>query len=356
MHKLLLLTAITGLFCLPVMPVYGEEWKEVGPGNAVELPSHFFHQKKYRVQWWYFTGHLYDEAGREFGYELTFFAAGVQLRPYRSRFGINTIYFSHFAISDVAGNKFHHYSNSDAGAFGFTGADDRRLHVWVDKASLEGTSERMHIKAEAEATAIDLILVPSKRVILNGDRGYSRKSEESPLIASLYFSFTDLQTSGMLKLGDQLFAVKGKSWFDREISSRGLTKNETGWDWFSLQLDDGREIMLYIIREKNGTTGAYSSGTFVQKDGSYRHLTAADFRVDVKSRHTSGETGTDYPSKWEVFIPSEKLKLLITPLVAEQEFPAGEAMGNAYWEGTCRIEGNAKGRAYVEMTGYQKTN
>jgi predicted secreted hydrolase len=212
--------------------------------------------------------------------------------------------------------------------------------------------KKMHIKATADDADLDLSLVPGKPVVLNGDRGYSRKSDESPLIASLYFSFTDLSTEGTLKLGDTVFQVKGKSWFDREISSRGLGKNEVGWDWFAIQLDDEREIMLYTIRNRDGSINQYSSGTLVYQDGKYRHLERGDFSVTVLSRYTSAQSGARYPSKWEVTIPSENLSFLVTPLVQDQEFTAADAMGTSYWEGTCRVEGIAKGRAYVEMTGY----
>ena len=343
------------LVILLVLPAFAQEWqwRDVAPGDMVKLPADLYFQKEYRIQCCYFTGHLFDANGREFGYELTFFAAGVQNKAYQSKFGVNTIYLSHLAVTDAQRKRYYHFSTADAGAYGFAGADSKRLHVWVDKDFVEGTPKKMHVKAVAEDVGLDLILVPAKPAILNGERGYSRKSEASPLIASLYFSFTDLKTEGTMKLGPSLFPVKGKSWFDREISSRGLSKDEAGWDWFALQLEDGREIMLYDIRKKDGSIGAYSSGTLAYKDGRYRRLSKGDFTVNVLDHHTSEHTAARYPSKWEITVPSENLRLVATPLVQDQEFTVADAMGNSYWEGTCGIEGNARGRAYVEMTGYQ---
>ena len=343
---------IIGLLLLLSAPALGREWRDIAPGDVVKLPGDLYFQKEYRVQWWYFTGHVFDKAGREFGYELTFFAAGVQRRAYRSKFGVNTVYLSHFAISDVAGNKYYHFSSADTDAFNFAGADGNRLRVWVDKTSLEGTLKKMHIRAKADGIDLDLFLIPEKPVVLNGEQGYSRKSEASPLIASLYFSFTDLETAGTLDLDGAVFPVKGKSWFDREISSRGLAKDEAGWDWFALQLKDGREIMFYRIRKKDGSVDRYSSGTLVYRDGGYRRLSKDDFVLRTLRHYTSEHTGARYPSKWEITVPSEKLKLVVTPLLQDQEFTAADALGNAYWEGTCRIEGTEQGRAYVEMTGY----
>jgi predicted secreted hydrolase len=341
-----------GLSLLLSLPVLGQEWRDVAPGTAVVLPKDLYFRRDYRVQWWYFTGHLCDAAGREFGYELTFFGAGVQKRMYQSKFGVNTIFLSHFAVSDVLGDRYYHFSNADAVAFGFAGADNIRLHVWVDKDTLEGTMKKMHIKASADNAALELSLVPGKPVILNGDRGYSRKSDESPLIASLYFSYTNLISEGTLTLGDTVFRVKGRSWFDREISSRGLGKNEVGWDWFALQLDDKREIMLYTIRNRDGTINQYSSGTLVYQNGKYRHLERGDFSITVMSHYISAQSGTRYPSKWKIAIPSESLSLVVIPLLQDQEFTEADALGTSYWEGTCKVEGIARGRAYVEMTGY----
>ena len=329
-----------------------EEYLNVTSGHKITLPRDFYYKKGYRVQWWYFTGHLFDQAGREFGYELTFFVVNVQKREFKSRFGVNNIYISHFAVSDVNGNRFYFSDNTDSGAYGFAGAEDSHLKIWIGNNIADGTVGKIHLKASDKEKTIDLQLIPEKAVVLNGDKGYSRKSEESPILASLYFSYTHLKTEGKLTIGNNIFTVKGKSWFDREISSRGLGKKQAGWDWFSIQLDDQREIMLYMLRNKDGSIDRYSSGTFIYPDGTYRHLSKDDFSVAVMDHYKSPKTKAGYPSQWEVKIPSEKLRLKITPLIREQEVLAYYSTGNYYWEGTCAVEGTAKGRAYVEMTGY----
>jgi predicted secreted hydrolase len=339
------------LLALPSISHAGE-YKDITPDSGVTLPGDFYYRSDYRVQWWYFTGHLFDGRGGEFGYELTFFVVGVQKRLYASRFGVDNIYISHFAVTDVRNGKYYFYDKADSGAFGFAGARDGALEVWVGDNVLGGIPDRMLISASDGDKKLDLELVPQKPIVLNGRMGYSRKSEESPLFASLYFSFTDLKTSGTLKLGKATFNVKGKSWFDRELSSRALSEKEKGWDWFSIQLDDGREAMLYLMRKKDGTLDGYSSGTFVYKDGRYRHLSIDDYKVNTETRYRSVKTGAVYPLVREVEIPSEGIRLRIIPLMQDQEFIAKGSTGNYYWEGTCRVEGSATGRAYVEMTGY----
>ena len=234
------------------------EFREITKGYSLTFPRDFYYKDGYRVQWWYFTGHLFTPEGREFGYELTFFVAGVQRKAYKSRFGVRDIYVSHFAISDVKEDSYSSFDKADSGAYGFAGAESDRLKVWVDGNELDGTMTRMHLRAHGGDKSLDLTLVPAKPVVLNGDNGYSRKSEESPEIASWYFSYTDMETEGSLTLGGKTLPVDGKSWFDREISSDKMGKSEKGWDWFSIQLDDGREVMLYVMRNKDGTFDPYS--------------------------------------------------------------------------------------------------
>jgi predicted secreted hydrolase len=340
------------IILLSLSAAYAGEYQDVTPDYTVKIPDDFFYKKGYRVQWWYFTGHVFDEKGREFGYELTFFIVNVQNRDYHSRFGVNKIIISHFAVSDIAGENFIFSDKADSGAYGFSGADENRLKVWIEDDILEGTLGHMFVKASDKEKTIELQLYPVKPVVLNGEGGYSRKSEESPLLSSIYFSLTNLKTEGTLRIGNNIYHIKGTSWFDRELSSRGPGDHQKGWDWFALQLDDDREIMLYILRHEDGSIDTYSSGTFIYPDGRYRRLLKDDFTVKVLSHYTSEKTGARYPAQWEITIPSEKILLKITPLMEDQEVIAYSTTGNYYWEGTCKVEGDVRGRAYVEMTGY----
>ncbi len=192
MKKLLCITLMLILYS----PAFAQEYLDVTRDYKLKFPEDFFYKNNYRIQWWYFTGHIFDDGGREFGYELTFFVVNVQQRDYRSKFGAERIYISHFAVSDVAGNKFHFSGEADTGAYGFAGAEDDRLKVWIQNNVLEGTVEKMHLKASDGKNGIDLHLAPVTPIVLNGENGYSRKSVESPLLASFYFSYTDLNTEG----------------------------------------------------------------------------------------------------------------------------------------------------------------
>jgi predicted secreted hydrolase len=254
----------------------------------------------------------------------------------------------------VSKKNFYFSDKSDSGAFDFAGARENLLNVWVGKNSVEEAIEKMHLRAFDVDKALDLILIPTKPVVLHGEDGYSRKSEESPLLASYYFSYTNLKTEGSLTIGNNRFKVKGKSWFDREISSRELGQKQIGWDWFAIQLDDNREIMLYLLRNRDGSIDKNSSGTLISGDGKYRHLAKEDFSVTVSSFYKSQKTGARYPSRWEIKIPSEKMHLTLIPLIEDQELVTTRSTFNYYWEGACAVEGTVHGRAYVEMTGYTR--
>lgn len=332
--------------------VNANEYNEVTPSYKVKIPTDFYYKNNYRVQWWYFTGQLIVSNGEEFGYELTFFVIDVQKRRYKSKFGVNKLYISHFSLTDVNKNNFKYFEKIDSGLYNFSGAKDNKLLIWVGEDRVEGNYNNFYIKAKGDDIELNLHLKPKKPLILNGDHGYSRKSEESYLFSSIYFSYTNLDTEGFIKIKNIVKSVKGKSWFDREIFTRGLSPSQKGWDWFSIRLDNDCEIMLYLLRKKDGKIDKYSSGTIIYKDGTYRHLKSNEFNIRVLSHYKSKKTNANYPAQWLITIPSERLSMKIIPIIKDQEFIAYASTNNYYWEGLCKVEGNVNGRAYVELTGY----
>jgi len=340
------------ILCVTAPPALAGEFADVTPDKSVAFPGDMHYRDGYKVQWWYFTGHLRDDQGRLFGYELTFFVVGVQKKHHRSRFGLNNIYISHFALTDVGGRRFSFSDIADRGAFSTSGTGRGDLLVWVERNQLRWSGDTMRIRAGDNEKAIDFLLVPEKKVVLHGKNGYSRKTSESPLSASLYFSFTRLTTTGTLQYQGKVFHVTGTSWFDRELSTRGLEKEVKGWDWFAIQLDDGRDIMIYRLRRGDGSIDPFSSGTLVGRDGSARYLSRDEIVVTVLGHYTSKKTGARYPSRWRITIPSAGIDVTVIPSLEDQECVATHSTLNHYWEGTCSVEGTATGRAYVELTGY----
>jgi predicted secreted hydrolase len=336
------------------------------PPYAFVFPRDHAAHAGYQSEWWYYTGHLRTADGRRFGYELTFFRFG--LRPGDppppaglSRWRGNQLYPAHFAITDERGNAFFHTERFAREALGMGAASRTRLAVRADDWSLDGAPmadprfERMHLRAAEGGNALDLVQVPRKPPAVHGIGGISRKAACASC-ASHYYSYTRLATSGTLTYGGVRYAVDGLSWMDHEYGSSELQRDQAGWDWFSIQLDDGREVMLYLLRRKDGSVTPESSGSIVARDGSVRHVTLHEFAVTVPpgARWKSPHTGAQYPDRWRVAIPEAGLDLRLTPTVADQELDAATG-GISYWEGAVLVsasDGSAAGTGYVELTGY----
>src|SRR6185436_395164 len=191
---------------------------------------------------------------------------------------------------------------------------------------------------------------------IHGEGGVSRKSSGVGE-ASHYYSLPQLASTGTVTLEGRTYPVRGLTWMDHEFGSGRLAPSLRGWDWFSLQLDDGRSLMLYVLRRKDGGVDSASSGTLIEADGRTRHLPLAAFETRSAMTWKSPRTGATYPSGWTVRVPSADLDLEVTPELADQELVTGGAVGVVYWEGAVRASGRAggkkiAGRGYVELTGY----
>jgi predicted secreted hydrolase len=329
----------------------------------LEFPEDHGPHPDYQTEWWYYTGNLKAEDGRHFGYQLTFFRRALvppELRAERSsEWAADQAYMAHFALTDVAGGRYQAFERFSRGAAGLAGAQASPFRVWLEDWSVEEMGrDTVRMRAaqrdagSGQRVAIDLVLTDLKGPVLQGDQGYSAKGPQ-PGNASYYYSMTRLATSGTVEAGGTTFAVAGLSWMDHEFSTSGLAADQVGWDWFSLQLDDGSELMLFELRKEDGTIDTFSSGTFIASDGSTRHLSRDEFEIRVEDTWRSPQTGATYPAAWTIEVPSLELVLDIVPHLADQEL----IVSYAYWEGAVRMEGQraaspVHGDGYVEMTGY----
>jgi predicted secreted hydrolase len=306
----------------------------------------------FQTEWWYYTGHLRAEDGRSYGFELTFFRVGIRRgAPSRSAWALRDVYFAHFTITDEARRRFLVADAINRGALGMAGAEAKRYRVWIDEweASLEG--ETHHLRATHPEWSLDLKLRSAKPPVIHGRDGISRKAA-GPGHASHYYSLTRLRGGGLLRLGKERLAVTGQAWMDHEWGSNQLTPEQVGWDWFSLQLDDGRELMLYLMRRRDGGVDPVSSGTLIEADGRSRHLPLDAFYTRASGEWRSRRTGGRYPSGWSVQVPDANLDLVVTPVLPDQEVVTSGGAGVTYWEGAVRVRGSQTGVGYVELTGY----
>lgn len=323
--------------------------------RAFDFPADHGPHPDYRSEWWYLTGNLETTEGRRFGYQWTLFRFGLSPESLqrRSRWASNQIYMAHFTITDAKGERFAAFERLERGALGLAGADANPLRFWIDGWQLHATaSGSWMLRAQGDAdSAVSLKLQPLKPVILQGEAGLSRKSDTRGN-ASYYYSIPRLATEGTVRLAGRTYAVQGLSWMDREWSTSALSPEQSGWDWFALQLDDGSDLMFYRLRRKDGSVDPHSAGTLIDPQGEVLRLSHDQVRIRVLA-HWRSDDGVVYPSRWRLQVPSADLDLEVTPVIANQEL----TLSVRYWEGAVDVSGNRRGRSltgrgYVELAGY----
>ncbi len=363
--RVLVLTLFLSLSALGAKAAPGEKrFEDARPGYAYTFPRDHGSHPKFKIEWWYFTGNLESKTGKEYGYELTFFRRGIanpKVLENPSRWAVREIYLAHFAVTDLAGGRFHYQEKISRAAVGKAGAKEDYLEVWIDRWQAVQEGEQIHLQAggrsqEKNGWQIDLMLSPSKPLVIHGKSGISRKGEEEGQ-ASHYYSYTRLETRGSLWIDGKEEQVTGSSWMDHEFSTSVLNDAQIGWDWFSIQLEDQSEVMIYQIRRKGGEKDSVSSGTVISPDGRARHLGANSFSLTPVQNWKSQESGAVYPVEWRIEIPSEQLVLTSKPLLPEQELITAKSTRVTYWEGASRFEGTKagkeiSGKGYIELTGY----
>lgn len=330
-----------------------EKRKFIFPGDHGPHPG-------FRTEWWYFTGNLTSTDNKKFGYQFTIFRTSLSSDKNRgsSEWSSNQIYMAHFTVTDISNDKFYYEERFSRDGNELAGAASEPFKVWLEDWQLAETENRtafdlpiISLKAKTENTDINFILESVKPVVLQGDEGLSQKGSQ-PGNASHYYSYTNLRTEGRINIEGKEYIVSGSSWMDREWSTSALSEDQKGWDWFALQLDDSTELMYYQMRKKDGTPDIFSKGVIVGKNGSVRQIKKDEVELIVSDNWKSN-SGVNYPSGWELKIPSENIDLKIIPAVKDQLLN----VSIKYWEGAVKIEGmknnsKIKGRGYVELTGY----
>ena len=325
--------------------------------RPLAFPADFGPHPDFQTEWWYTTGNLEAEDGQHFGYQLTFFRRALlpptdrQQRP--SDWASSQVYMAHFALTDVSAEHFQAFERLQRGAAGLAGAQAAPFQVWLEDWSVVETAPDVyHLNAAQDNVRLDLTLTDTKGPVLHGDRGFSQKGPQ-PGQASYYYSLTHLETDGTVQVGQENHAVHGLSWMDHEFSTSALADDQVGWDWCSIQLSDGSELMVFQVRNADGSLDPFSSGTWIAQNGEIRHLWRSDFDIQTLGTWKSPHSGATYPARWSVKVPQLGLDLQIEPWLADQELN----VSYSYWEGAVRVQGQhlgqpVVGNGYVELTGY----
>ncbi len=315
---------------------------------------------EYKNEWWYLTGNVHDENGRQFGYQVTFFRIALpagtatpiaQQSAWRTR----QVWMAHFAITDIKAQQHLHDQRIVRQALNLAGASNQPVKVWLENWQLIGQPNGRHgfpwqLSIQDQQMSLDLSLTSHKPVVLQGNEGLSQKSP-APGNASYYYSLSRLETHGTLNIGGHSYQVSGTSWLDREWGSSQLAKSQVGWDWFSIQLYDNQELMYYQLRTQDGKAHTSSQGKWVDQAGDTQAINPSGIQLTPLAWWTADD-GKTYPIKWRLQYPNNNSDLIIEAQVADQYMTTLVH----YWEGTVSIvdahTGESLGVGYLEMTGY----
>lgn len=334
-----------------------EGWREARAGYNFSFPRDHAAHEPYRIEWWYYTGNLTAKDGRRFGYQLTFFRTGVVLKPENpSRWAVRDLYMAHFAVSDIDRESFHSFERLSRAGINWAGADTASYSVWNNDWEVKLDGHDHLLEARDADFELELRLSPAKSEVIHGQNGVSQKGP-SEGNATHYYSITRFNSAGRLVVNGEPFEVTGLSWMDHEFGTRILEPGQIGWDWFSIQLDDGRELMIFQTRRADGSVDPRSSGTLIDVDGRAIHIPFGELSLTPGELWHSSASGATYPITWRVEVPAYGLSLSVTAAFPDQELRATESTGVTYWEGSVEVRGragenDARGRGYLEMTGY----
>ncbi len=350
-------------FCAAVLfaifPALDTPYRVALPGYRYEFPRDFFAHPDFQTEWWYTTGNVTSSDGRSFGYELTFFRQAVSRdESLRGPWEVRDLYLAHLALSDLDGGHFYHAERINRAGPGIAGAGESGGKVWNGNWSAVWNNDAtQQLAAQNNDFQFSFALKSEKPPVIHGENGISQKAEGVGR-ASHYFSQTRLATTGTIVLKGRRFNVSGFSWMDHEFFTHQLTADQAGWDWFSIQLEDKTELMLFILRRKDGTIDSFSAGTYVDAAGKPAHLRAADFSLQPQGAvWKSPATGAAYPIQWNVSVPKLRVSLVAKTKLAQQELTGTTKFAPNYWEGAMEFSGTRantaiRGAGYLEMTGY----
>lgn len=340
------------LFALLLPPaLQAVDYPAVEPGRALVFPRDGGAHPEYRTEWWYLTGWLVDEQGRERGFQLTFFRVRSGLgEDLAGRFSPAQLILAHAAVADPARGSLLHAQRSVRASGRIAGAATETTEVWLRDWSLRLEQGAYRARISAEQFGYSLELRPTGEAMLNGEGGFSRKGPAAG-DASYYYSHPQLAVAGDLRLGGETLKVSGRAWMDQEWSSGYLPEGAVGWDWVGLNLDDGGALMAFRMRDAEGRP-LWAGGTLRARDGSTRALQPDELGFEPLRHWNSPRSGVRYPVEWRIFAGGRALRL--APLMDDQELDSRQSTGALYWEGAVRaIDGGTEvGRGYLEMTGY----
>jgi predicted secreted hydrolase len=322
-------------------------YAQVTPGKVFAFPDDHRAHPDFRIEWWYVTANLVDPGGAAYGIQWTLFRQAMRPGPQAEGWASQQLWMGHAAITRA---DIHRFSETFArGGIGQAGVEAKPFAAWIDSWQMRGSEQTsdqrlapLTLTAAGPGFGYALELDADRPLVLQGDAGYSRKSERDQ--ASYYYSQPFFKANGRITIDDKPTEVSGQAWMDREWSSQPLAPDQTGWDWFSLHFGSGEKLMLYRLRQTDGNNPA--SGNWITRDGATRQLASTEIAMTPKT--PIDIAGRKMPVEWHIAIPSQELSIQCRPLNPRSwmgtSFP--------YWEGPISFDGTHNGVGYLELTGY----
>ena len=310
-------------------------------GVALSFPADHGPHPDYRIEWWYLTATLTGEDGQDYGAQWTLFRSALQPAE-ADGWQSPQLWMGHAALTT---SEAHYFAERRArGGIGQAGVNAQPFEAWIDDWIMQGRDDlsTLSVNASGAEFGYTLDMTATKSLVLHGDQGYSVKSDSGQ--ASYYYAQPSYQVSGTLQLPDGPVRVTGNGWLDREWSSQPLAADQTGWDWFSLAMDDGSRLMGFLLRD--GGDG-YSSATWIAPDGNVQVFDEGAFVATPLA--TAQVEAREIPVRWRVELAAKNIDVEVSALNTQSW------MGTsfAYWEGPISFTGSHQGRGYLEMTGYE---
>jgi predicted secreted hydrolase len=319
----------------------------VVPGKTFAFPADHGPHPDYRIEWWYVTANLVDSTGAGYGAQWTLFRQAMSPGAQGEGWANQQIWMGHAAVTRA---DTHRFSETFArGGIGQADVEPKPFHAWIDSWQMRGIEPMrddaiapLQLNASGADFAYALRLEADRALVLQGDAGYSRKSERGQ--ASYYYSQPFFRAAGNLTIDGKPVEVTGQAWMDREWSSQPLASDQTGWDWFSLHLNGGEKLMLYRLRQQDGHNDLF--GNWIEPTGRSTEIASAE--NEITPTVSTDIEGRKVPTGWRIAIPAHGLRIETTPLNAKSW------MGTSfrYWEGPISFTGSHDGVGYLELTGY----
>jgi predicted secreted hydrolase len=310
------------------------DWSE-GKANEVsevQLPKDDApHQSQ--IEWWYYNGHLSSESGKQFSFHDTVFLVNSVMNHM----------ISHVSFNDHQTGEHYSYQRKTGGNSSVE--TNNRFDFYQSGWQMTGGDGNDRLKVTTKDFSFDLQLTSTTSPVVHGNNGIISLASAG---SSYYYSRTRMAISGTITIGDTTEKVTGISWFDHQWGDFSI--GQLSWDWFSLQLENNIDAMIYQLRDKSNKPVLYMAS--ITQNGNTEMLMDTDFTLTPGKKWRSDKTGSSYPLEWNISIPKKNIKITTSSIINNSEFDARLTTYNVYWEGAVKIQGSHTGSGFMELSGY----